>query len=96
LPLYYFTTRVSLRRWLSNGGTEIVFPLDANGTAIVALLLAGGCTPPTMRPMPKRSQYVAQLTDVTIYNLQNEVVSSNATGVLVEKKTHNSFDTACT
>jgi hypothetical protein len=35
----------------------------------------------------------SQLTDVTIYNSANEAICHKCTGTLVEKKTHNSFDT---
>jgi hypothetical protein len=35
----------------------------------------------------------SQLTNVTIYNSANEAVCHKSTGFLIEKKTHNSFDT---
>ena len=36
---------------------------------------------------------LSQLTDVTIYNAANEAISRKGTGILTEKKNHNSFDT---
>ena len=35
-----------------------------------------------------------RLTNATIYNASDEAISRKCTGVLVEKKTHNSFDTS--